>query len=387
MIKKVIFIALIPDSGLIPFRHKKYFDDLSIKCEYWDLRYLAQHERSNILGPISTPHEDVKIISPKISELDNLINDNKNCVFITGYRITRKNRILYKLFKKHNIRYLVLLNTNTFLTLNNGKIQRKFVRNGNQSYILENSLRKIQRLYNKLAIDIQRPWLSVFGSVNDQLVSTFPEPKNGITYIHNHNYEKLSHYINKNKEEEYIVFIDQYLPWHSETQKFNKWKMNAELYYGKITAFLLKISEETKKIPIIATHPKAEKGKIEKYAGEIKVVYGETVDMIQKSKICILHYSSAVDLVVLLKKEMVITICDELLNSPAEVATRLLCREFQKPILTIEEYLASPQNEITTYSKIDEHKYSRYINNNIKPNSDITIPYWQYIAEQINNLY
>jgi hypothetical protein len=386
MADKVIFLSLTPDSGLIPFKHKTYFDQNNITCEYWDLRYLAQHERSTELKPIFTPYDDVPVLNPQIEELEKYVKENADSVFIAGYRITRHNRILFKLFKKYNVKYILLINTNTFFHLKSGEIRRKFTQNGNISYLLELTLRKFQKTYNNLAIDIQRPYLTVCGSINDKIISNFPEPRGGVTYIHNHNYEKLLPMLSQPKEEKYVVFIDQYLPWHNETQKFNKWKMNPETYYSKIAQILNQFAKNLGKEAIIATHPKSEKGKIEPFVGNIKVVYGETPNAILTSALCLLHSSTSIDHVVLLGKKMVFVLCDEVLNSPIEIGTQLMANEFHKPVLIIEDYLKNSMFDIVHYSKIDEQYYHKYINHNIKAGNNINIPYWQYIADKIKNI-
>lgn len=387
MVKKVILISLIPDSGLIPFRHKTYFAEKNINCEYWDLRYLAQHERSTKLKPIYTPYDDVPVLIPKKEELEKYIKENAKSVFIAGYRITRHNRMLFKLFKKYNVKYVLLINTNTFFHLKSGEIRRKFTHNGNISYFLELTLRKFQKTYNNFALDIQRPYLTVCGSINDKIISNFPEPKGGVTYIHNHNYEKLLPMLSQPKEEKYVVFIDQYLPWHSETQKFNKWKMNPETYYSKIAQLLNQIAKNLGKEAIIATHPKAVKNRIEPYVGAIKVVYGKTPETILKSKMCFLHSSTSIDQAVLLGKNVVFVLCEEVLNSPIETGTKLMAREFNKKVLYIEKYLTSQNIDINEWQKTDFKTYKKYIANNIKPNTNINIPYWQYIVDEIDKLF
>jgi hypothetical protein len=386
MANKVIFLSLTPDSGLIPFEHKPFFDQNNIKCEYWDLRYLAQHERSTELKLIYTPYDDVPILNPQIEELEKYVKENADSVFIAGYRITRHNRILFKLFKKYNIKYVVLINTNTFFHLKSGEVRRKYTKKGNLSFLLELSLRNIQKTFNNIALDIQRPYLTICGSINDKIVSNFPEPKEGVTYIHNHNYEKLLPYLSQKQEEKYIVFLDQYLPWHNEAQKFNKWQMNANNYYTKLAVLLNKIGIETGKQPLIATHPKAEKGKIEPYVGNIRVVYGETPEAILASKICVLHSSTSVDHAILLEKEVVFMLCDEVLNSPIEIGTKLMAKEFNKRVLVSEDYLKNNQSDILSFSKVNKQSYRNYINNNIKAGEDINIPYWKYIANKIKNI-
>lgn len=386
MANKAIFLALIPDSGPIPFKYKLDFEANQIQCEIWDLRYLAQQERQTKLDPISTPYPDVPILQLKANELEQYINENKTSVFITGYRITRHNRFVFQLFKKYNIKYVVFINTNTFFHLQSGKIRRKYIRGGNLSYIVGLTWGKMQQWFNKLAIDIQKPWSSIFGSLNDALVSNYPEPNGGITYFHNHNYEKLIPILTSEKQEQYIVFLDQYLPWHNETQSFDKWNMNAESYYGKIKRLLEKVSGQTGKVPIIATHPKAQKGKIEPFVGNIQVVYGETPQTILKSKICLLHSSTSLDQAILLQKEIVFVTCDEILNSPIEIGTQLMAQEFKKPCLVIEEYINNNRAAIEPYSAIDEKRYYRYITNNIKAGGNIKEPYWQYLARAIKKL-
>jgi diacylglycerol kinase len=162
--------------------------------------------------------------------------------------------------------------------------------------------------------------------------------------------------------------------------------MEANTYYPKVANLLNKISQETGKQPLIASHPKAERGKIEAFVGNIKVVYGETPNAILASALCLLHGSTSVDQAVLLGKKMVFVLCDEVLNSPIEIGTQLMANEFHKPVLIIEDYLKNNMFEIVHYSKIDEQYYNKYITNNIKAGNNINIPYWQYIADKIKNI-
>jgi len=376
-----------PDhGGVIPFKHRVIFDEIGIEYEYWDLRYLKGGKGH--LEPIRIAHSDVLIKSIPKNNLEAEIQQLKNVVFITGHGISRKNRFFYQLLKRHNIHYIVLMNVHYFFNTKQ-RIWNLLLatKKGYLAVFLIYFYQPLLKLFNRLALDINPPVLTILGNSHDYAKYNFPFPKDKIIYYYNINYDRIRSYLGSAKDENTIVFIDQNLPWHNETAGY-KWKMNPKTYYSKIAKFLLKTQELTGKTAVIATHPKTEVGKIEPFVGDIPIIYGKTFDLISKCSISVAHMSTAIDFCILMKKPVVFVSCSEIEKSPAAWATKLYARELGKKVVVIDEirqdYLLS--KEIEENIIVDERKYTKFIRNNIMPDNSPQMPYWEYVARFVKNM-
>lgn len=383
---KAIYPVLTPDSGLLHFRHKPFFDRAGVTCEYWDLRFFARKERQAPLGKIFTRYPDVEIREPRFEDLEELVKQADDSVFVIGYKITRSNRMFFRLLKKYNRPYIVLVNSFTFFHKYSHIIRRSTTANGYKSYLAHITIQRLMKKLNNLAIDISRPVISVMGNPTDRLMSRFPEPSREIVYFHNANYENLLSNIQPRTENNLVVFIDQYLPWHNETQAFSTWNMNPQTYYGKIEQLMLILAQQYGKEAVIATHPKAKQGNIEEFVKNIPVRYGETPALINQSSFCVQHASTTVDQCLLMNKRVIFATCEEVKRSPIEHATRLMAKALNKKVLDIDRFLAGPGSfNLEEYLETDAQRYQQYISDNIKIKGTPEQPYWEFIANYIKN--
>ncbi|MDZ4795432.1 MAG: hypothetical protein SGI83_14215, partial [Bacteroidota bacterium] len=104
---KIIFLIEHDHGGVIPFKHRTYFDKVDVEYDYWDLRYLKNGKRA--IEPIWVANSDLIIKKIHKSDLERELSTLKESVFITGHGISRKNRFFYCLLKKYNIPYIVLI--------------------------------------------------------------------------------------------------------------------------------------------------------------------------------------------------------------------------------------------------------------------------------------
>lgn len=107
------------------------------------------------------------------------------------------------------------------------------------------------------------------------------------------------------------VFVDQYLPFHTEGIDGRE-KLNPEEYYNKISEFMLFMKDKFNLDQIyFARHPNST-GKELRYLTGFKVCMGETTSVISKCEYVFGHYSNAINQAFLLNKNVYLVYLDVL---------------------------------------------------------------------------
>lgn len=94
----------------------------------------------------------------------------------------------------------------------------------------------------------------------------------------------------------YILFIDEYYPFHPDTLLFEgKPKLDSDTYFKQLNA-AFDVFEEKYSLPvIIAAHPKAIKYREKNFFNERIVFFGKTASLVENSEFVISHDSTALD--------------------------------------------------------------------------------------------
>jgi len=383
-VKKVIFLVKEVNEIYLNSFDLNAFYRQGIAVEFWIYKYLTRlnSEKKPILPEI----ENITVRSIFKDQLKEEIAKIRDTVFVTVFPLEYKYRFFFILLKKFNIEYIVLINRVYAIHKLAGEIRALNTKSGILNLIKSFTITPLFRFWNKYSFRMQKPLISVLGTRNNLIAYNFPPPKYGFKFFHSENYETFTRANPKVKDEKVIVFIDQFLPWHHETQVFNKWKMNAESYYNKIAITLKKIAEIKDCKVAIATHPKAEVGKIEPYVDGIPVYYGDTLSQVAKSTLVVMHTSLSLDYFILSNKPFILFICSEIKDSPIEKGVLIHAHEFEKPILYFEEHMDDLTNEkLNLFCEVNSNNYSKYFTTNIKENNSEQISYWEYIASFISN--
>lgn len=124
--------------------------------------------------------------------------------------------------------------------------------------------------------------------------------------------EKYYQLENKNNhiEGRYIVYIGQYFPFHSDTQRLEGADVVqlAPSFYKSMNAFFDRVEKEMQCKVIIAEHPSAKH--IENpYKGR-KIVYYKTAELIRDSIAVCMHFSNSSSFVLLYNKPVALLECD-----------------------------------------------------------------------------
>lgn len=104
-------------------------------------------------------------------------------------------------------------------------------------------------------------------------------------------------------EGKYIVFIDQYLPFHQDFIITKTNTVDANDYYNSMNTFFDNIESLTGYKIVIAAHPKSHKYRTRNYYDGREVIFGETAKLIGNSEAVITHNSTAIGYAVLFNKK------------------------------------------------------------------------------------
>jgi hypothetical protein len=102
----------------------------------------------------------------------------------------------------------------------------------------------------------------------------------------------------------YILFLDEYLPLHPDTQLFNIHNIKPEDYYPQLNLFFDHIEKLYNLPVVIAAHPKAELYKEINFFGGRKVLFNATAILTKFSNFVIAHDSTSINLPVSFRKNI-----------------------------------------------------------------------------------
>lgn len=186
-------------------------------------------------------------------------------------------------------------------------------------------------------------------------------------------------------DQEYVVFIDQFLTGHS-TCIINGKEFpiqNKELYFDRMNSLFDNIEKEYNCCVIVAAHPKAE------YNGNEfksrKIIYNETAKLVKDAKLVIIQYSTCFDWVTLFNKDFLNIYASEFFENDPELKSiyELIQHCFKCEQLNIENEtdVSHWQNFITKYN---QQTYNSYINNYVISENGISdMGFWEFVAQKI----
>lgn len=110
----------------------------------------------------------------------------------------------------------------------------------------------------------------------------------------------------------YVLFLDEYLPFHPDLDYLGWKKINAERYYRDLNIFFKRIEEAYQTEVVIAAHPKAEKYKTTNYFEGRKVIKGNTALLARDADFLLVHESTTIGLATIFNKKMFFLTSEEI---------------------------------------------------------------------------
>jgi hypothetical protein len=103
---------------------------------------------------------------------------------------------------------------------------------------------------------------------------------------------------------DYIVFIDQYEPFHPDIKLLGLIASTPDVYYSQMNVFFNAIEVKYKCKVVIAAHPKSEEYRRKDYFEGRKVYFGKTAELVKNAKGVIFHSSTAISYAIMFNKPL-----------------------------------------------------------------------------------
>lgn len=334
MQKKVIYLRYIPLTQKIEqdFYLRTLIDN-GICVEYWDISKLFDFVPSDL----ETYESSIQIKVRKFAsykDLKDAISINRDSLFWLIMTLEPRLFRLWFILSKYNCKKIVFANLpvafksavkasydifNPRLLLNRmiNVLMRTLIKTG------------ILRGYEYMFLGGSEGWRGV-GLIKPSMLNTVNILKvHSIAY---NNYLKVreKHPIIKGK---YIVFLDQYLPFHPDNAICGLVPPPPDIYYSVINK-ALEVLERYYNIPvIIAAHPKALKYHDTNFYNGRDVIFYNTENLIVNSELVVLHNSTALSTAIISQKNILFleATCIEKVN-----------KSFNDDILYLSSYLDFP---------------------------------------------
>jgi hypothetical protein len=133
---------------------------------------------------------------------------------------------------------------------------------------------------------------------------------------------------------DYIVFIDQNLPFHLDFIRNNeKPYVTATNYYNSLNKFFDLIEDKIGKEVIVALHPNSKNT----HKFKKRAFIGKTINLIKFSSSVLLHSSTAVTYAIIYNKPICMIETDEIINSKMHKFNLLMANTLKLPLFNIDK--------------------------------------------------
>lgn len=390
--KKVIFLKYSPLT-------KKVYDDYCMEflschdcsVEYWDVTKLFKIGNAGLEEYVPDARIKVKTLQ-SYKEFESMVVENQTSFFISLMscflnqwrllRILSQKKVLYASWGPAPL-YVEKKSTSQRLRrVTFSKVMSVF---GN--YFMKFLLKTKFVRYYKYYFGVGKYGFLSIGLNDEKLLKSCKRLS-----VHSFDYNAFRFANDKQLEQNnYVVFIDQYFPFHPDFCITGTQTVPPEPYYRLLNTTLSKIEKELSVEIVIAAHPKAVKYKTQDFFAGRKVFFGETQSLIKNSQFVLAHSSTAIYFAIMAHKPICLLNADLFSKHiPAHCQViKSLEKKFQLPVIKMESFDVKDflQNEflLSDIQKVayDVFLYDFCTSSDIsKPNQELLI---KYLDEILNN--
>lgn len=350
---------------------KNYFcvDDLvskGVDVEFWDLGPITLNEH---LANVETPGLIIRRVENK-KEYEVLIKENTNAVFFSFMNYAWYSFIVYRMLSKYNcdivyctsgclpplssskgIKIIARLNAKQLIARIKGRLYR---------FLLKSKLFKPAKIVlqscRAATCDYKTSDSTVFVGCNSGDYQGYLSVKSSL----NHSDNKIGRY---------VVYIDQYLPFHNDFTLRGVLHINAETFYRSINLLFARIEKKYGCEVVIAAHPSSLKYEEHDFFCGRKVYYNRTAELINQCIGAITCNSTAISFPVIDKKPILIYTSNDIESRYLFFNTLLFPKLLDLEFVNIDEC-----SEVY-FRDVNMHRYEKY------KYDYLTTP----ISEHINN--
>lgn len=366
MLKSVIYIKYSPLT-------KKVSEDYCMESlvnngyhvEYWDITKLYKFG-FQCLEPFYPQYDLVVRCVESYKELKKLISSNRNSFFVLLMTCRLNQYKLLSLLTHYNVTTAFwgpapLYYTDKPIVDRLKGFTFTKLRNRLEEYLMHLILRAGLVNYYNYYFNVGKYGYKSIGIYDKHLLGkTKPLDINSFDY----NFFK---YINKDDElmkEDYIVYIDQYFPYHPDSMIVGGKVIPAETFYSTLNLFFDVIENRTRKKVVIAAHPKALKYKESDFFDGRKVFYNKTCTLVKNAKLVLAHSSTSIYFAIMCYKPIILLNTSLFMNYASEhdLLIHSLATRFNLDIGNIEDVIGFENLKVFTQLTAEqEEKYSLFI--------------------------
>lgn len=335
LMKNLFFIHRFPFNKEAYIRDEfDYLISKNFNVKYLDISSLLKKKRMEISSPDSLQQYIIPFASRK--EFAKFLYENsKDTLIITDVGLLTNSAWMYLAIFKARLPYMLFENS-VFPKMKQGK--NKVKRNGLNLFLTRFNYSK---LYKKpielfqyyIAKSMLVPAVTII-TAKPKLSSEKKVLQGSNTlmrYAMSLDYKTAMQVGNENRiEEPYAVFVDQNLIHHPDfitNQVVHSF--SAEEYYGELNKYLSDFSK-SKGIPVvIAAHPRRKDDAEQDFNSKFALYYNQTAHLIKHAQVVLMHYSTAINYVVIFKKPVLFLDSDLFNNSNIKAFIHLLTDFFE----------------------------------------------------------
>ena len=313
--------------------------------------------------------KDVIYIKSKSEFRNFLIANKQDSILATCVGLQVNSAWFYRIISKSEIPY-VFLDVNFFPKLSSkNKIKsistriKRYFEKISPIYLLHKFIRSIDFYYTLLLLKPTVAVLHVKSPVRRRILKIC---NNQTIFIRTTSSDwNTAHDVSNQiiEDENYLVFIDQYIPYHPDfVSRGIDLRFTPSEYYNELNLALKEISARTGLKVLIAAHPR----RVGKNDYNFPVSYNNTASLVKYSKLVIAHYSTAVNFAAVYNKPLVFFTSELLGRSYIGTSISDMAHTFNKEPLTISNETLAKIN-LDELMRVEEEVYTKFIQENLSP--------------------
>jgi len=161
-------------------------------------------------------------------------------------------------------------------------------------------------------------------------------------------------------KDRYILFLDEYLPYHPDFLMFDIKPVDSLSYYKYLNFFFEKIEQKFGLKVVIAAHPKAKMYHTKNFFNNRSVIFDKTSELVKNAEFVLAHMSTAISFSVLFEKPTVFLLSDDILKDMPYQADVIyhMAKCLNAQVLNINSI--SSHSDVNVDLSIDANAYQKY---------------------------
>ena len=342
MNNKIVFFRYLPLTRKV--KEDFYMSEMAswgYDVEYWDMTTLFFNKQDVLESYQPTVEDKIKLIYIlKRKDFVNLIINNKDALYVSLMSFGPKLIWIFRLFKKYNCKNSVFSFQPLPLEMNTGVTVEKIL---NIKRLWLGITSRIS-VWMFLKIGLIRPYTYVFkgGKYGWRAIGLLQLKNLTKTIFYEVNYWDYDKFLKAGltiTKDPFIVFLDEYYPFHPDIYMFGQVTVDAVKYYSDLNRVFSAIEDFYGMPVVIAAHPKALKYTENNYFEGREVRFNSTLELVSKSSLVLAHDSLSIGFAIMCKKPLVFVNSYEIRDKIPESWSfiRHFSQYFHSPVLLADE--------------------------------------------------